>query len=455
MNDLDAKDDIARVDRTFRLTVGNGAVVMMGTAFFAAETVLAGLTESLTKSSLLVGLLITVRNVGWMWPQLFVSHVLETRQRKMPAYVISACCRFVALLVMSAAVLFWCGSPRALYWILLFIVAFISSAGGIAVIPFMDIVAKSIPRKRMPLLWAHRRLFGGILGFLASLMIACVLSERSGIPYPANYALLFLAAAILCGAAFLMFVAVQEPIEPVSSFRAPFMVYLRRGPAIFRADHDYRRLYVYRCTWGLATMSQAVYVPCAVHYFQAPPALTGGWFTSVVLLAGGLSSYVWGRAALRHGEVATLRLSAGLLLVSPLTAFALTAMCHYGPTAPYAEAYYLPAYLFMYACGTAAVTGYIIASQAYLLALPPSEYRPTYLAFINTLTIPLLFAPTLAGFLVERISYPATFGLSCVAALASLAVAKRLRSRKEGEYPELDFSPAEEGATSGSGPIPK
>lgn len=423
-------------NKAFWLTVGNGAFSMMGSAFFAADTVLAGLTEKLTGSSLCVGALISANSVGWMWPQIFVGHWLETKSRKMPAYILSAAGRVAALVLMALAAYSWRGSPMSLYWILFVSVALFSSFGGIVGIPFMDIVAKTIHRRRLPLLWAYRNVFGGILGFVSSGIIAYVLSARSGIPFPTNYALLFSFAVVLNGSAYVMFAIIREPVEPVMASRTPFRVYLKRGITIFKHDRDYRLLYLYRCVWAGATMSQAILVPCAVHYFQAPPAKTGGWFTGVILLVGGISSLAWGWLTRRIGEVRVLHTTGALVIFPSLIALLMTLLMHVGGTpAKFLQTHYMGVYILIYAIASAVNNGNTIAYNVYTLSLPPPELRPTYLAFINTLIVPLLLAPTLAGYLVELLPYPAVFALSSLCALSAMRVAAHLQPRAGTQYP--------------------
>ncbi|HOJ34007.1 MAG TPA: MFS transporter [Candidatus Hydrogenedentes bacterium] len=422
--------------KAFWLTVGNGALSMMGSAFFATDTVLAGLTEKLTKSSLCVGALVSASSVGWMWPQIFVGHWLETKPRKMPAYILSAVGRVASLILMAVAAYFWRGSSMSLYWILFLSVALFSSFGGIVGIPFMDIVAKTIHRRHLPLLWAYRNVFGGILGFVSSGIIAYILSARSNIPFPRNYALLFSFAIVLNGSAYAMFAVIREPIEPVMTSRTPFRVYLKRGIMIFKHDRDYRLLYLYRCVWAGATMSQAILVPCAVHYFDAPPAKTGGWFTGVILLVGGISSLAWGWLTRRVGEVRVLHATGTLVVCPTLIALLMTLLMHVGGTpATFLRTHYMGVYIIIYALASAVNNGNTIAYNVYTLSLPPPELRPSYLAFINTLIVPLLLAPTLAGYLVELLPYPAVFALSCICALATMRVAAHLQPRTATQYP--------------------
>ena len=421
----------------FRWTVANGAIVMMGTAFFAFETVLAGLAESLTGSSICVGLLITVSAAGSTWPQLFVGHWIESKPRKMPLYQVAAGLRVMMLLSMAATVFLWRGSDAALYWLILIQLALFCSSGGMVVVPFMDIVGKSLPKRHQSMLWAYRRMLGGVLGFLASLVVVRVLSEQSGIRYPANYALLLLVGTVVCAVAYGCFMVVREPVGAISAARVPFKTFLKRGPQILRADDDYRRLNLLRYVWAGAAMAQAVFVPFVRSYFEAPTYLTG-WFTAVVLLAGGLSSLVFGKTAQRWGEILVLRLCCLIMLLAPLFALLLAGLHDFGPTAGLAARWYVQVCILMYCCHTVALNGHMIAGLVYLLALPAPDLRPTYIAFLSVLTLPLLLAPTLAGALARTVGYPGTFFISCVFAVAAFVMAGRLTHREEGNRPNFD-----------------
>jgi MFS family permease len=396
-------------------------------AFFAPGTVLAGLAENLTHSKFCVGLLISLGTVGWMWPGLFVGNLVEPLKRKKPLYIVSAAFRFGLMFVMGVAVLLWRGGPFGLFWMLLVIYVAFSSAGGTVVVPFMDIVGKAIPRARMPMLWAYRRSIGGVLGFVGSLIVGYVLSEKSGLEYPYNYGLLFILGALVCAPSYGFFIMVREPVHEVPEERSPFLDYLRRGWHIFRTDHNFRRLFFLRATWSVSRMSQlALFVPMAIEYFKASPQETGGWFTAVILLMGGVSSIFAGAAIRRFGEARTMKACAVLDFLSPFLALALALAHLYEPTRPLAARYYLPAYIVMYVLATTAVNGNDIAGTVYLLALPSPQLRPCYVAFINTMGIPLLFAPAVAGFLADLVSYPAVLAVSCAAALASFVVAGTL-----------------------------
>ncbi|MBI5093980.1 MAG: MFS transporter [Candidatus Hydrogenedentes bacterium] len=413
----------------FWMVVGNGAIVTFGSAFFAVETVLAWLVLQLTGSSACVGLLLSVNSIGWLWPQVFVGSYVEHRERKMPVYRVTAVIRASCLVIMALMLALWDGyNPWLLYGLLIALFAVYSSGGGICVVPFMDIVGKAIPRHQTPVLFAYRQLFGGILGCVAGGMVVVALSDQGGTYHLSEYAALIAVGAVFNIMAYTMFCVVKEPIEPVSRERVSVREFLSRGPVLFRADQDYRRFYFFRCCWALTTMSQVLYLPYAKEVFNAPSRMTG-WFTAAITLVGGLSAAVWGRVSKNYSEVVLMRWIAVVMLLSPLTALGMTLLERLSGGTAFMAAHYVWVYVLMYGTASAATNGYSIAGSVYMLALAPPDRRPTYIAFMNTIGVPLMLAPVAAGSIVHYLTYPVMFGISVLAGLGALACACALRSR--------------------------
>lgn len=429
-----ANGGVRHDSRLFWLTVGNGALVIMGNAFFAPGTVLASLVQTLTGSSRLVGLTLTAITIGWMWPQLFVGHWLETKPRKLFVYRIGAVLRSVILIAMVPAIYFLWESPMFLFWLIFTLFLTYASVGGATVISFTDIVAKGIAREHMPMIWAYRRAIGPVLGLIGAGIAAYVLSDKSPLGYPANYALLFFLGAVVTMAGLAMFSMVREREEEVYDQRVALRTFVHRGWRIFKADREYRRLYLYRVAFAGAGMAHVMFVPFAKEVFDAPSSETAGWFTGVVLLVGP-ASFFFGRMAQRRTEVAVMRLSAVLGLGGVLLALVLAVLALLDATAAWAQANYFPVFMVMYALAASGQNAFLTANQAYFICLPPPELRPSYISFFNTLTIPLLFAPTLAGDLAERSSFAVVFALSLAFALMTLVLGWRLHHREEGNYP--------------------
>ncbi len=415
--------------RNYRLTVANGSLVMMGFTFIAFDSILAGLAYDLTGSTLCVGLLVTGASIGWLWPQMLVGNRIECRERKMPIYRATVSVRLGAMVVMLAAILFLSAMPRTLYAAILVCAIVMSSAGGVCSIPFMDIVAKAIPADHRSMVFAWRRLLGGLLGFLAGLLAARVLADDSSVAYPYNYAVLVGGGLVGMSLAYHAFLQIREPIEPVERRPRPFRDFLRGGFALFREDRDFRLLYLFRLFHSLGLMSQILLVPFVMDVFDAHVKTTG-LFAAAMALASGLSSMVWGRISKRFGEVWTFRVATALLVLTPLSMLAMAVLAESDGTRDWISAHYLWVCLILLALYTGGRCGTDMANMVYLMSMAPSEKRPLYMAMMNTLSAPLVLFPTLAGGLVTLTSYAATFALSCIALVIALGVASRMGHRR-------------------------
>ena len=68
--------------------------------FVSSDLVLPAFVQTLTTSSVMVGLAGALMRIGWAWPQVFISRIVEPMPRKMPVFL-------------------YAGSLRTLVWILL------------------------------------------------------------------------------------------------------------------------------------------------------------------------------------------------------------------------------------------------------------------------------------------------------------------------------------------------
>ena len=65
-----------------------------------------------------------------------------------------------------------------------------------------------------------------------------------------------------------------------------------------------------------------------------------------------------------------------------------------------------------------------------MLVLPPASLRPTYFAFMHSLSAPLMLSPLFAGWLADHISFAAAFAISALAATGMASVSLRLGKRE-------------------------
>jgi len=396
---------------------------MFGMAFMDPDIVLPGFVHRLTGSAIMVGMVSAIVKAGWFWPQMIVSNFIEHRPRKMPVYALSAVVRLISLLLL-ALLLFLVGDtqPRFLFPVFLLLLACNVSFSGVAGIPFMDIVAKTVSAERYGILFGSRRFLGGVLACGAGFVVRSILSERSRLDFPQNYALLFLFSTVLTAVACALFVLVKEPVESEPGTRSPFVKHMMRAPAILKHDLDYRRLFLIRMLTSFSGMAAPFYVPFAIH------KLGVGYETTGTFLAAGmggviLGTVLWSYISYRYGSP-TLFLVSGLGGLFP-PVIALTTSLLAASTSV-SHAHLVVPYYFVFACATAAATGFGIAGSAYLLELAPRQIRPTYVGFMNTLTFPFMFSSVLAGILIRLVSYEFAFVLCLVAGIFLIREARKI-----------------------------
>ena len=123
------------------------------------------------------------------------------------------------------------GLALALFFICLIVLSFSDGLGGI---PWMDLVARTIPAERRAGLFGTMQTYGGIAAFGAGFLVRYIL-DLNGI-YPYNYvAVLGLGALGLYGSLISMHF-IKEPPGKAPARATPMSEYLRRLPGAWRAS---------------------------------------------------------------------------------------------------------------------------------------------------------------------------------------------------------------------------
>ena len=128
-------------NRNFRVAVLQGTFMRISFAFADSTTVLPAFIYQLTQSNFLVGLTGSIMSAGWMWPQLFISNLLEHRPRKMPFYILGMSLRLTTWLAICLSTLL-IGSRNNSLLATSFICFYfvLTSAMGVSTVPYMDII---------------------------------------------------------------------------------------------------------------------------------------------------------------------------------------------------------------------------------------------------------------------------------------------------------------------------
>jgi predicted MFS family arabinose efflux permease len=354
-------------------------------------TVISAFVAELTGSTIWVGGLATVLTVGSALPQLFVARWMEPIVYKKP-YLLGA----IYLRALSWGTLAWLiysiggEEPIRLAWILVGILTVFYAGGGIANIPFTEIIGKVIPPGR------RGAFFGGRGALAAPLSIGAALAAReilARVEYPTNYAMLFGLAALGLAIASLGFSVMKEPPSPVGERRVqPWREYWKQVTSVSLL---LKPLTLAQLLTGFSLMALPFYVVYAREKLGAP-ADAVGWFLLAQVLGGVLFNLIWARLVDRAGSRRMLLTCAILATLTPLLAVTLT---------PLGWIAILPVFFL----AGATYNGRVVGFQSALLEIAPAQERGIYAGLNEALILPVAFLSLAAGVFLKHWSYTALF----------------------------------------------
>lgn len=418
--------------RNFVLGVANGALVVTGMSFIHFSMVMPGFLLTLTDRKAWIGVVSGLYLLGWMWPQIITASVVESRPRKKPFYVASAIARVFSFAVFLV-VLFAAGDarPRLLLATTVAFAATLSLAGGLGMVPFIDIVSKAVPPRRRGRFFGARYFLGGIGAMAAGVIVKTVLGgdQGDGALTAADYAPLFVFAAVMVSLGLISFCMIDEPIRPVQKRRLPFFRFLRRGIRIFRRDRTMRRFVLVAWLIRAPLLLMPFYMVYARKGLGLPEDMAG-IFLFVSSGAMTLSNLGWAFLSDHYGNRMVLLVSALGGIVMPL--IVLTA--HLAPHVPrltagglviHADALY---YCLVFAIGGALTSGVALGLFNYQMEAAPEHRRPTYVSFQNTLMAPVFLILPLIGLVLDWTeAYRVVFAVAVLAAAVGAAAVLTLR----------------------------
>jgi MFS family permease len=403
-----------KYSRTFILGVLNGVLFNLAEAMIGGTTVLPLFISALTGSKVLVGLAGTMSQAGWYMPQYVVAGFIEHVRRKKPVYVWAGLVRCIAIWTIAIMVPVLAGSHAGLFVVAFFISYSVYTLGaGVAGISFMDIIAKAIPATRRGTFFGARLSFGGILSVFAGFFVRSVLNSR---PFPDNFAIIFIVAAVVVTIAIISFSLASEPDAAVNEKRIPYRRFLRRGPRLLKTNRSYRTFFIVRVLLSVWSMALPFYILYAREELSLGQG-AAGVFLAVQMLGFVISNLLWGSLSNRIGNKIVLLLVSGIAVVSPLLAV-LSGRCLWlGNTWCFGVVFFFLGFT---------LSGIRLGQTNYMLDVSPEAERPTYLGFMNTLLAPVLLLSMLGGYIIERTSYETLFFAVIGTAVLALFISFRM-----------------------------
>ena len=416
------------VRRNSWLLVINGGLVMMSYTFISADLVMPAFVQTLTTSSILVGMAGALMRMGWAWPQVFISRIIEPKPRKMPLLIGAGLARSAMWILVGVMTMFLGGMTPAIF-LGLFMVFYAmgTSLMGVMSVPWMDLMGKAIPASHRAKIFALRRFSGGAMSMVAGLLITYILSAQSGLAFPNNYAVLFVLSGVGTALAVSIFSQIREPIERRTRAQLSLKNYLLSGLSLMKEDANFRRLCTLQFLWGFSMMGGPFYAPYAITGLGIGAAYIGLYVTAMQFSAV-FSNVAWAWIGRYKGNQALFLYGTFLLALSIAVPIGIEYVPHraiwfWGTEIELRVAVYALTFVF----SGAAQSGMYSGRMSYVLDIAPADRRPTYTSFMNMFMFPQGLLPMLAGVLVAWISYRNLFLISLVFIPFAALLARQLK----------------------------
>lgn len=393
-------------------------------AFFSPSTVIPSFLTELGASSATIGLMSTLQRACWLLPQLIAARYMANRRYKKPAVLWAAGIGRSMLLFLAG--LIWATGARPPELIIVLVAIIVSAfwvGDGLGSLSWFDLFSKSIPANRRGRLISTGQVLSGLFSFIAGFAVEWILSDR-GLPYPNNFALLFL---IAFGMLAISFTAINFLVEApgVTEGATPsWREYLPQLWHILKTDHAFRNFIIARQLFNLSNLAGPFYMTYALDSL-ALPAQVAGRYTSIGVVGGILAALLFGWINEKRGTKRTLLFSIGVTALIPALALAIPRL--FGGTG------LGWAYGMVFFASNASMSSFMPGWVAYVLELAPEAERPAYVGLNNTINgISTLFS-TLGGLILQWTdnNYSLLFIITVFGTLSALPLSLRLRDPRE------------------------
>lgn len=427
--------------------VAAGVFAETAREFLHPEIILTGLIYALTRSPVLAAMVPVINKVGVLGPQLLFGARVEHLPRRRPVFIVVTIVRSLAVvgLVGSIGLLALRGPttwPLTLFYLTYLVVCTATACGHVV---FMDMIGRLIPRNRVASFIGLRMVLGGVLAMVvAFLVIQPILST---VTTPWNYFLLSCVGAVLVAVDMSIWCTARECAGPAAKRRPSVGESFRRGFHWLRDDARYRKFFWTRIGFRISYLGLAFFIPFGEQQLAREDAtgiaLLGGILVGTQRVSSILASALWGKVADRKGSRFTLVCAGVLLVLAPLLAVA----------AAYAPGVYdlplpgvdrgldlpLTVYLAALVLLSFGIRAQVLGGQRLLITNAPVDRRPTYLAFLNTLTSPLTLLPLAGAALAKMAGMTTLFYIVVLGGVVILAASVTMQA----DAPPPATAPAE------------
>ena len=413
--------------RNFSLGVVNGGMFIFAEALMSIDTVLTWFVQQLGGSNFLIGLVGPLRDAGWFLPQLFISHRLQRELLKQPLYRRAAMVRLLAWLVWTLAVFLLTQNPPLMLLVFFTAYAVNSLASGFAGLPFMEIVAKTIPPERRGSYFGARMFAGSLLSLLASVLVGVMLAENNPAPFPQNVGVLFAVSFISAVLGLTAFALVKEPRSEVRDDGITFAAHLQRAFRLPRYNRNLRYMLLARVAILLSYVAAPFFAIYSIDVLGAPPSIIGVYVGVRTVTALAINP-VWSRLSDRRGNKLVMQLSTACGVVM-LVWVVLVSLAVRAASVPVGSLTYM--FVPVFAWMGIYETGVGIGAINLTLEVAPASDRAIYIGLTNTVLGVAYISTAVSGLIVDAVGYEGVFSLGLALLVLALWALWRLRDPRE------------------------
>jgi len=377
----------------------------MGLAFAGTSTVLPAFAARLTSDAILIGLVGSLWNGGWLLPQIAAAHILTPLKRKLPiAIAVSWIGRPVFLLLALFLLLGGVRWPELTLGLLLAAVFIFAATDAFVAVAWFDVLAKAIPGDMRGRVIGIGQLLSGLLSLGAGALVRMLLTE-TGPRFPVNYALILILATAAFFVSLATFYFIREPVESVPAERPHLSHLVPRLARHLRDDVRFRHLTVVRLLIGLSAMALPFYAVYATLKRGLPESAIG--FFLIAQTVGGLvAGLVLGPVADRKGAHRVIQFMGLCQFLAPMIALLAGPLAAAGPQV--LTALFALVFLFL-GIGEGST---MLGALNYVLEIAPPPDRPSYIGLTNSIAGVIILYPIVGGWIATRWGYEAVFALT-------------------------------------------
>jgi len=396
-------------------------------AFFSSNTIIPSFLTELGASSTVVGFMATLQRACWLTPQLFAARYMANKPYKKPYILWPAAIGRSLLLVLAGIVWGTQGrSPELLIPIAAVIIAVFWIADGLASLSWFDLLSKAIPPTRRGRMSGIGQTLSGILSFLAGFAVEWILSDR-GVPFPNNYALLFVIAFVMLAGSYLGIFLLIESKGTATKDVPTWQEYLPQLWGLLKNNHTFRTYTIVRQIFNLNMLATPFYMTYALDVIGLPSHVAGR-YTSIGVVGGILASLLFGMLNERYGTKSAIQASIWITAAVPVLAILV-------PQLVTNVTWLAWAYGLVFFALNASMSSFLPGWTAFVLELAPEAERPAYVGLNNTINGVATLFTTLGGLILQWSgnNYNLLFVIAALGTLAALPVALRMRDPRESE----------------------